>query len=395
MFDRFTVGATRILFHARVQASELGSAAIEPEHLLLGLLEERTGLASRILASAGDDRKVRGDIRARVADRDSVPASTDLPFSDACKRAISGAVEEADRMQDAAVGTEHLLLGLMRGEGTVATEVLSARGVTLEGVREAIREFRREEEPEPPGPPPTPANTYPWPRIPFVPSRTVHILYSGMQWPTQPVINFPGTAFCAYGFTLQEMIVRAWQGSPWHVDITPGLETGVRFDFLMALPQEETWDTCLGLLQSAIEQQFGVRVSRETRMRDVYRLTDIGRRGPMLRRYPDPPPGTAFSSLRLPVFLKRSPDAPMFPLEPFAAHSMPWPVLVSWFEESLGRQVIDETGLPGIYGFELSERVNSPEAFIQRLRDEAGLAITPETRELPTLIVRPGPRREH
>ena len=50
--------------------------------------------------------------------------------------------------------------------------------------------------------------------------------------------------------------------------------------------------------------------------------------------------------------------------------------------------MIDETGLPGIYGFELKERVNTPEAFIQLLRDEAGLVITRQQREIPTLIVR-------
>ncbi len=48
----------------------------------------------------------------------------------------------------------------------------------------------------------------------------------------------------------------------------------------------------------------------------------------------------------------------------------------------------DETGLPGIYGFELKERVNTPEAFIQLLRDEAGLVTTRQRREIPTLIVR-------
>jgi len=58
------------------------------------------------------------------------------------------------------------------------------------------------------------------------------------------------------------------------------------------------------------------------------------------------------------------------------------------FEEILGGQVIDETGLPGIYGFELKQRVNAPEAFIQLLGDEAGLAITREQRETPTIVVR-------
>ncbi len=61
--------------------------------------------------------------------------------------------------------------------------------------------------------------------------------------------------------------------------------------------------------------------------------------------------------------------------------------LGQWFEEILGGQMIDETGLSGIYGFELKERVNTPEAFIQLLRDGAGLVITRERREIPTLIV--------
>ena len=54
----------------------------------------------------------------------------------------------------------------------------------------------------------------------------------------------------------------------------------------------------------------------------------------------------------------------------------------------LGGQVIDETGLPGIYGFELKEPATTPEAFIQLLRDKAGLAITRQQRDVPTLVVR-------
>ena len=61
---------------------------------------------------------------------------------------------------------------------------------------------------------------------------------------------------------------------------------------------------------------------------------------------------------------------------------------MNWLEEILDGQVIDDTSLPGIYGFELKARVNTPEALIQLLRDEAGLVITRERREIPTLIVR-------
>jgi uncharacterized protein (TIGR03435 family) len=157
----------------------------------------------------------------------------------------------------------------------------------------------------------------------------------------------------------------------------------------MVLPQQENLATCLGLLQSAIEQQFDVHVTRETGMREVYRLTHTLPHGQMLRRYPDSEPGTGFASLAFSVFMGRSKDAPMFPLDGFAVHSVPFTILVNWFEDILGGQVIDETSLPGIYGFELKERANTPEAFIQLLRNEAGLVITRERHEVPTLIVRP------
>lgn len=390
MLNRFTSRALQVLFNARSEVSTLGSSAVEPEHILLGVLDEAEGLASRILArTSGAMDDLRSDIVRRLTSRETVPDSDEVPFSASCKRVLQYAAEEADRLLHEYVGTEHLLLGLLREERSVAAEVLAARGLRIEAVREAIVELLSHgEQPEPPGPPPTPANIYQWPQIPFVPSRTVHILYSGMPSPQPPVINHAGNVFSAYGFTLEDIIVRAWDGSRWHVDMTPGLSDDTRFDLLMVLPQQETTATCLGLLQSAIEQHFAVDVKLERRMRDVYVLTNTTVRGQMLRRYPDPKPDTGFALVAFSVFRGGSKDAPMFPLDSFAVHSVPFVFLVNWFEEILGRQVIDETGLPGIYGFELKERVNTPEALIQLLRDEAGLVITPERREIPTLIVR-------
>jgi len=390
MFNRFTSRALQVLFYARSEVSQLGSSAVEPEHILLGVLDEGKGLGSRILARSGgtlDD--FRSDLVGRLTSRERISESDEIPFSASCERVLQYAAEEADRLLHSFIGTEHLLLGLLREERSVAAEVLAARGLRIEAVREAlVKLLSSGEQPEPPGPPPTPANTYQWPQIPFIPSRTVHILYSGMRSPQPPVINHAGTVFSAYGFRLEDIIVRAWEGSRWHVDITRGLSNDTRFDFLLVLPEQETTATCLGLLQSAIEQHFAVEVKLERRMRDVYVLTNTNSRGQMLRRYPDPEPGTGFALLAFSVFMRRSPDAPMFPLDAFTVHSVPFLVLVNWFEEILGGQVIDETGLPGIYGFELKERVNTPQAFIQLLRDEAGLVITRQRREIPTLIVR-------
>jgi hypothetical protein len=81
----------------------------------------------------------------------------------------------------------------------------------------------------------------------------------------------------------------------------------------------------------------------------------------------------------------------MFPLDAFAVQAVPFMLLMNWFEEILGGQIIDETGFTGVYGFKLNVPVNTPEALIQLLRDEAGLVITRERREMSTILVR---RRE-
>ena len=120
----------------------------------------------------------------------------------------------------------------------------------------------------------------------------------------------------------------------------------------------------------------------------AYRLTKIESRGHALKRYPDSEPGFGFGMLSFSVFRGRPQDAPMFPLDPFTVHSVPLMYLVNWFEEILGGQVIDETHLPGIYGFELKEGVETPETFIEVLPQEAGLVITRDQHETPTLIVR-------
>jgi uncharacterized protein (TIGR03435 family) len=390
MFDRFSTRAARVLFHARSEASQFGSRAVEPEHMLLGVLDEGRGLGSRILARTSDDLgHLRSEIVGRLTRHERVPETDEIQFSASCQRALQHAAEEANRLLHDHIGTEHLLLGLLHEEHGVAAEVLAARGVKIEAVREAIVELLSHgEQPEPPGPPGTPANTYKWPWIPFVPSRMVHILHSGARWPTPPVINNPGSVFSAYGFTLEEIIVRAWEGNRWHVEIPRALRNGARFDFLMVLPEPEPFASCLALLRPAIEQQFGVHVTRETLVRDVYRLTKTESRGHMLKRYPDPDPSVGFGMLSFSVFRGRPQDTPMFPLDAFAVHSVPLMYLVNWFEEILGGQVIDETHLPGIYGFELKERLDTPEGFIQLLREEAGLVIARDRREIPTLVVR-------
>src|SRR5690349_13925453 len=143
MFDRFTTRAMRVLLRARMKAGELGAPAIEPEHILLGVLDESEGVSRRILARAGDVDNLRADIVRRLKSGEKRPESEELPFSAACTRALEYACEESDRLLHGAVGTEHLLVGLLRDAQNVAADVLTSKGLTLDMVREAILDLGR------------------------------------------------------------------------------------------------------------------------------------------------------------------------------------------------------------------------------------------------------------
>ena len=157
MFERYTRPALEALFFARYEVSQFGSSTIEPEHILLGMLGEGKGFGSRILTRSGTTLdELRSDILGRLAWREKFPASVEIPFSDSCQRVLLHATEEADQMLHNAIGTEHLLLGLLREAEGVAADVLAARGLTVDAVRETIVELLGSgEKPEPPGDPPT------------------------------------------------------------------------------------------------------------------------------------------------------------------------------------------------------------------------------------------------
>jgi ATP-dependent Clp protease ATP-binding subunit ClpC len=115
VFERFSERARRVLFFARYEASQLGSTAIDTEHLLLGLIREGKGLTTRLFADAAialDD--IRDEVLRRVPARPTTPPSMEIPFSAAVKRVLQHTAQEADRLSHDYIGTEHLLLGLLR-----------------------------------------------------------------------------------------------------------------------------------------------------------------------------------------------------------------------------------------------------------------------------------------
>jgi ATP-dependent Clp protease ATP-binding subunit ClpC len=145
MFERYTERARRVLFFARHEASQLGSASIETEHLLLGLIREAKGLTSRILARSNVSvDTIRREIEGRSASREKVSTSVEIPFSAETKRVLGFAGEEADRLLHTYVGAEHLLLGILREERSIAASVLAECGIRLESVRDDVVELLNE-----------------------------------------------------------------------------------------------------------------------------------------------------------------------------------------------------------------------------------------------------------
>lgn len=145
MFERYTEKARRVIFFARYEASQFGSPRIETEHLLLGLLREDKALAHRFLPAKTED--IYRTIEAATVKGEKVSTSVDLPLSEEGKRVLGHAAEEAERLSHKHIGTEHLLLGLLRGETSFAARILNEHGVHLSAVREELSRAMEEQQP--------------------------------------------------------------------------------------------------------------------------------------------------------------------------------------------------------------------------------------------------------
>jgi ATP-dependent Clp protease ATP-binding subunit ClpC len=136
MFDRYTEKARRTIFFARYEASQYGASYIETEYLLLGLLHEDRALTHRLLLTHESAESIRKRIEEVTISREKVSTSVDMPLSNESKRALAYAAEEAERLSHKHIGTEHLLLGLLREQRCTAAVILNDIGIDLEKARE-------------------------------------------------------------------------------------------------------------------------------------------------------------------------------------------------------------------------------------------------------------------
>ncbi|HKX46634.1 MAG TPA: ATP-dependent Clp protease ATP-binding subunit, partial [Planctomycetota bacterium] len=142
MFDRFTDRAKKVMNLARQEAQRFNHEYLGTEHILLGLVQEGSGVAANVLRQMGIDLgKIRSEVEKLVKTGPSMVTMGQLPFTPRAKKVLELSMEEATNLGHNYIGTEHLLLGLIKENEGIAAKVLTNLGVKLEDVREEVLEF--------------------------------------------------------------------------------------------------------------------------------------------------------------------------------------------------------------------------------------------------------------
>ena len=142
MAKRFTENAQKIILIAQEEAKRLNHDYVGTEHILLGLTALDGTVSNKILSSLGITfRKVRLEIEKMVGVGDAVMLLGEIPFTPRAKKVLEFAVEESQSLGTEHIGTEHILLGLVREEEGMAGTILQNLNVTLNAVRESTLNF--------------------------------------------------------------------------------------------------------------------------------------------------------------------------------------------------------------------------------------------------------------
>ena len=138
-FDRFNDRAKRVLALAQDEAIRFNHNYMGVEHLLLGLIREGEGVAAKALDALGVElSKARTAVQFIIGRGDATTSPSEITLTPRLKKVIELAIDESRKLGHSHVGTEHLLLGVVREGGSVATGVLESLGLSLENVREKV-----------------------------------------------------------------------------------------------------------------------------------------------------------------------------------------------------------------------------------------------------------------
>jgi ATP-dependent Clp protease ATP-binding subunit ClpC len=145
MWQRFTERARKVVFYAQEEAQRFGEGYVSTEHLLLGLVRESDSVAARVLEKLGVNlSRIRAEVEKQLPRGDARP-SQDMTLTPRAKRVIDLAYDEARNLNNNYIGTEHLLLGLIREGDGLAGRVLAKLGVELEKARREVMSLQDNE----------------------------------------------------------------------------------------------------------------------------------------------------------------------------------------------------------------------------------------------------------
>jgi ATP-dependent Clp protease ATP-binding subunit ClpC len=140
MVERYREDAIRAIFFARWEAQQSGSAYIEPKHILLGLTHDADSKANQLFGLSACTEDFRNLLGVHTSAQPST--SVDLPLSNPSKRILAYAAEEAEKLASKPIGTEHLLLGLLREKESSVPKTLAKAGIDLRSARNRIRKVQ-------------------------------------------------------------------------------------------------------------------------------------------------------------------------------------------------------------------------------------------------------------
>jgi ATP-dependent Clp protease ATP-binding subunit ClpC len=147
MFEKYNEKARRALFFARYEASKLGSRVIESEHVLLGILREGEETVTELLRRFHiKPEEIRREIEGERIFVERISSTAELPLSEESKKILAYASHEAESMLHSTVGSEHLLIGILRVEGCLAMRILAQHGLDVYSVREEVLALAKERE---------------------------------------------------------------------------------------------------------------------------------------------------------------------------------------------------------------------------------------------------------
>jgi uncharacterized protein (TIGR03435 family) len=411
VFEQFTETARRVLFFAREEAGRLGSESVESEHLLLGLIRETKGIASQVFArSPLSLEDIRKELEGGTGRGQGVPPDENRLGAEV-RRILQFATEEADRLLHQDIGTEHLLLGILREERSAAASILMAHGMRLNAVRDDIVLIRGDE-----------FSVQPFDlrqhgelrgraaKRPDLPRAFgVHIAPT-RKTPGEASDNGGDDYWALEGFDVKTALSKVFSSAEGlfpetRIEMPSSFDPHERYDFLLVLASNEGPEERHRLMQQGIETFFRVSVAYESRPMDVYVLTAPNGQSPSImdaRQFDGG--GVSFASLEfaLPAFDAESPTMESFQARFPTLASLRKTVSVGGIsvsngtmegfcytlEQVLDRVVVDETGLNGRYDIELHGDCADINELLQRLGEQLGLVLTPGRRDVTMLVVR-------